>query len=129
MKVVLDTNVLASAMLTPDGLPAKVVNLFLNDRLILLYDNRILGEYHAVLSRPKFGFPSDTVEAFIEYIHTRGEFVVAELVRDTMPDEADRKFLEVARSGRALALVTGNIAHFPTDSLVVSPKEFLDQHF
>ena len=53
MKIVLDTNVLVSSLLNPDGSPAKILNLILSEKIILLYDNRILNEYYDVLKREK----------------------------------------------------------------------------
>ncbi len=129
MKVVLDTNVFVSAFLSPGGVPAGILNLFLNDKIILLFDNRILAEYAEVLARPKFGFSDELVAPFLEYIHLKGEYVIANPVEDRMKDDDDRKFLEVARSGGASFLVTGNHAHFPEDKTIVSPAEFLAAYF
>ena len=56
MKIVLDTNVLVSGLINPKGVPAKILNLMLNEKIIVLYDNRILREYETVLSRRKFRF-------------------------------------------------------------------------
>jgi predicted nucleic acid-binding protein len=47
----------------------------------------------------------------------------------TLPDEDDRMWLEVAVAGRAEALVTGNLKHFPVSQRhgirVVHPSAFL----
>lgn len=56
MDIILDTNILVSAMINPKGLPAKILNLVLNGRLTILYDNLIIGEYREVLRRKKFNF-------------------------------------------------------------------------
>ncbi|MDR3295711.1 MAG: putative toxin-antitoxin system toxin component, PIN family [Clostridiales Family XIII bacterium] len=56
MNVVLDTNILVSALWSDGSSPAKVVRL-IPDRAIQLYLNtEILTEYHEVLTRSKFGF-------------------------------------------------------------------------
>lgn len=72
MKIVLDTNVLVSSLLNPDGSPAGVLKLLLNGRIIMLYDNRILGEYLAVLSREKFGFRREWIDPLIDFIRQDG---------------------------------------------------------
>ena len=41
-----------------------------------------------------------------------------------MPDEDDRKFYDVAKSSGAF-LITGNIKHFPSESFIVTPADFL----
>lgn len=68
MKIVLDTNVIISSLLNSDGSPAGVLNLLLNGRITLLYDNRILGEYLAVISRDKFGFRREWIDSLIDFI-------------------------------------------------------------
>ena len=54
MIAVLDTNVLVSALWTPNGKAAYIVNQAIAGRLKLCHDYRILTEYREVLSRPKF---------------------------------------------------------------------------
>ena len=51
MKIVFDTNVVVSALLSPSGLPARILNLVLNGTLTIVYDNNILAEYKDVLHR------------------------------------------------------------------------------
>lgn len=125
IRIVLDTNVLVSALLSPAGTPAGILNLLLHDRLLVLHDPRILAEYRDVLARPKFSFTPELVDPLLAYIHYRGEPVAAEPLLLALPDEGDRKFLEVARTGQADFLITGNKTHFPVEPLVVSPGEFL----
>ena len=54
MKVVVDTNVLVSALIQPLGKPAQVLALVRSGALTLLHDERILAEYGEVLRRPRF---------------------------------------------------------------------------
>lgn len=125
MKVVLDTNVLVSGLINIEGLPAQVVNLLVNGRLILLYDNRILQEYEEVLSREKFGFSKSTIAPLLDYIRNEGEYVAAEPTQRAFRDQDDRAFYEVARTANARCLITGNKDHFPRETIVRSPKEFI----
>jgi putative PIN family toxin of toxin-antitoxin system len=53
MKVILDTNIIVSALLCPQGLPAKILNLVLSGSAIIVYDNNIIAEYMDVLSRER----------------------------------------------------------------------------
>lgn len=124
IKAVIDTNVFVSALLSPDGSPAKILALALNERLTLCYDSRILSEYEEVLLRPKFQFDAQDVAILIKTISQIGTAVIAEPIRSTFTDEADKKFYEVAKTAGAI-LITGNAKHFPNDSAVVSPAEFL----
>ena len=51
MKLVLDTNIIVSALLSPHGLPAKILNRVLNGSATIIYDNGVLSEYADVLGR------------------------------------------------------------------------------
>ncbi|MCH7571195.1 MAG: putative toxin-antitoxin system toxin component, PIN family, partial [Deltaproteobacteria bacterium] len=52
MRVVLDTNVLVSALLRPAGPPARILDLILGRQVTLALDNRIFDEYRNVLALP-----------------------------------------------------------------------------
>ena len=126
MTVVLDTNILVSALINPLGVPATILSLLLNGRLTVLYDNRILGEYKEVLSRPKFHFKKSLILQLLDYVRHEGEFIAAEPLRVPSVSEDDKMFYEVAKAGKAQFLVTGNKKHFPNEDIVRTPKEFVD---
>ena len=125
MRVVLDTNVLISGIINPYGKPARILNLLLAGKITALYDNRMIREYQEVLSRRRFGFPPEWIRPLMDYIKMEGEFVLAEPLEDKMKDASDRKFLEVAVSGKADYLITGNKRDFPRQRWIVDPAEFL----
>ena len=125
MKIVLDTNVLVSGLLSPNGPPASILNLIVNSRILLLYDNRILQEYIEVLQREKFGFDTSAVDSLISFFIFEGEFVAADPIAVKVNDEDDRMFCEVMTSGAADFLISGNPANFPKDPKIKSPAEFL----
>lgn len=125
MRVVLDTNILVSAMLTPGGNPARILNLTLTGKLTLLLDTAILSEYRKVLARPKFTFAPGRIAAILDYLVSEGEFIDTQPCNFPFSDISDRKFYEVACSGKADSLITGNIAHYPHEPLVTNPANFL----
>jgi putative PIN family toxin of toxin-antitoxin system len=127
VRIVLDTNVLVSALLSPEGAPAQVLSLVLAGELTLVYDERILGEYREVLSRPRFGFAAELIDEVLQQMEADGHLVAATPVTAALPDPDDIAFLEVALSGNADALVTGNARHFPADAgvAVLSPRDLL----
>ena len=59
MKVVIDTNVIVSGLLTPFGNSAEIVRMITSGKLNLCFDARILTEYEEVLKRPKFKFSGE----------------------------------------------------------------------
>lgn len=128
MKIVLDTNVLVSGLLSPNGIPAQILNLIQSKKVILLIDTRILSEYSAVLRRPKFKFKDEWINPVLDFIKMESETVVPEPVYMDFPDPDDKMFWEVAKSGNALYIVSGNTRHFPDDPLVVTPAEFFEKY-
>ncbi len=127
-RVVIDTNVLVSALLSPYGNPARVIDLIMNGLSTVCYDSRILSEYREVLQRPKFGFENNAGKQIIDFICRKGLSIVPEPVMTVFEDEDDKTFYEVAKTANAF-LVTGNIKHFPEESLVVTPTVFLKTCF
>jgi putative PIN family toxin of toxin-antitoxin system len=128
MLVVLDTNILVSALLSPFGPPARVLDLALSGDIRLAYDDRITAEYREVLARPKFGFAPEDVTMVLAYLEADGEHVIAPPLPYALPDADDLPFLEVAAQAEAV-LITGNAAHYPQalrgPVRVYTPSEFL----
>jgi uncharacterized protein len=134
MLVVLDTNVIVSGLLNEAGKPGKVIDLALEDRFQVAYDDRILGEYEDVLARPEFHIHPGRAKAVIAHIELTGRLINAEsLAPDGFQDPDDMPFVEVFITANAQALVTGNLRHF---SLLVdkrlsvySPAKFIELFF
>ena len=127
MLVVIDTNIIVSALWSRNGAPARILSLIISGDLIPCYDYRILSEYKEVLTRPKFKFTSGEVNALLDWIAYNGRSVVAEPLNVDFTDEADKKFYEVAKFCDA-KLITGNIKHFPKDKAVMTVSEFLERY-
>ena len=53
-KVVIDTNVLVSALLKPDSVPELILSLILEGEMVLCLSEPIATEYEEVLEREKF---------------------------------------------------------------------------
>ncbi|MGI9188898.1 MAG: putative toxin-antitoxin system toxin component, PIN family [Longimicrobiaceae bacterium] len=111
MRVVLDTNVVVSALLSPHGAPAQVLRFAVRRELIPL-DERIVAEYREVLARRKVAFDSTSVAEAVEPLERAGELVTAQPLAVELPDPSDLPFLEVAVAGEADALVMGNDRHY-----------------
>jgi len=128
MMIVLDTNVVVSGILKPFSKAASILRLVADGMIQLAYDLRILSEYRDVLSRPKFNFDKETVDAFLAQIEEEGFLVSTKPLEIHLPDSGDEPFLEVALSGRVKAIVTGNKRHFPSRKCggvrILSPTEF-----
>jgi putative PIN family toxin of toxin-antitoxin system len=130
MRIVVDTNVLVSGLLTPFGMCADLVRLFTSNEVILCVDSRILLEYEEVLGRDRFRMDPKLVTILIEYIRRTAELHPSKPLKEPLPDPDDCCFLEVAIAARADCLITGNTRHFPLDLRhgvkVLAPSEFLE---
>jgi len=130
--LVLDTNVLVSAVLSPFGSPGRIWDLVLARDIQLAYDDRILVEYERVLKRAKFGFEKKQVEAMLAVFLFQQSVSSKPWPFQPFPDPDDAPFLEVAHAASAI-LVTGNIRHFPEelcgDVIVRKPQEWLGSRY
>ena len=127
--VVIDTNVLISAALSEKGNPAKIIQLALDGKIKVYWDELIFLEYLDVLPRSKFSFAPETQDALIKGLKQirvsaleLPEITVSDI---PLPDESDRVFYDVARSCGAY-LITGNLKHYPVEPFIVTPAQFLD---
>lgn len=127
MYVVIDTNILVSALWSKNGAPAQIISMVISGSLIPCYDYRILIEYREVLRRPKFGFSDMEINSLLDWFEANGRAVTVEPLEVDFIDEADKKFYEVAKFCNAM-LVTGNTKHFPVDPLIITAAELLKKY-
>lgn len=123
---VFDTNVLVAALLTSNASSPTVelLNHILDRTIIPVYNEEIINEYTEVLSRGKFGFSAQRIEAVINAIRS-GIAADRTPAKWNFPDADDIVFYEVALSVEDAYLITGNTRHFPPVSKVVTPAEML----
>ena len=129
MKVVLDTNVLVSGLISAKGPCGQILQLTFGGVLQPCVDGRILDEYEAVLPRPLFQTRREDVAEALSVIRLSAERIAPLPLDAELPDKTDLPFIEVATTAEAI-LITGNLRHFPKRACrgitVVSPREFLD---
>lgn len=125
----LDTNVIVSGLLSPDGPPGRLVDAALARQLRFALDDRIVREYRSVLARPKFGFKSADLALFFGILAHQQHLAVAPAEGLSAAEAADTKFLEVAAAIESRVLVTGNTKHYPRSGRghvrVLTPAEAL----
>lgn len=132
LKVVLDTNVLVSALLKPDSTPELVVSLILGKRVRLCLSHSIFDEYQEVLGRKKFQkLDPEKINRLLSRLEAQARWVTPKVhLEITELDPDDNKFLECAGEAKAEFLITGNKKHFPFEDFkktrIVSPAEFLE---
>jgi uncharacterized protein len=108
MKVVIDTNVLVSAVLK-DRDPEEVIMFVAGrDDMEWIVSPEILNEYQEVLKRPKFGLPEDILQEWFEMLEALTVSCDVVLDLDFPRDRKDAKFLACALSVDADYLITGD---------------------
>ena len=128
MNIVLDTNVLVSALWSANSKPGAVINAVLACRFTACYDYRILDEYTQVLHRPKFKFMEWEIKALLDPIIKNGISVIPDpLPNVPFADESDKKFFEVAQFCDAY-VVTGNVKHYPDDPCIITVSDFCERY-
>ena len=130
MKVVVDTNVFVSGLISPRNPPGMIINMIADGNLRICYDARILAEYRAVLERSEFNIPANRISELFAQILASGVGAFSSPLQLQLPDPSDTAFLEVALAVQSECLITGNLKHFPPSSRqgmrVFSPADFLE---
>jgi uncharacterized protein len=125
-RVVLDTNVVVSALLKRGGLPDQVLRLALAEKLQLCVSQAVLTEYARVLPRPRFALRPEEVTTTLAKIRAVGFMVHPTKTLAIAPHEPDNRFLECADASGADFLITGNLRHFPRShkaTLIVNARQ------
>ena len=129
--VVVDTNVLVSALITRNesSPTVKILRYIADNRIIPVFSEEIIREYNEVLHRAKFKLPDEIIINLLNDIINYG-YEVKETVKveEAMPDPKDIVFYAVtlSTSDKESVLVTGNSKHFPIKPFVVTPAELVD---
>lgn len=128
LRLVLDTNIVISAALKPDGLQRTVLLLAMTHPARLYVSAPIVSEYRNVLARPEFKIRKGLRRQFLQRIKDSSRLVSPSLQIRVTKDPDDNIFVECADAARADYLVTGNLRHFPRfwkQTKIVSSREFV----
>ena len=123
-QVVIDTNVLVSAALTPQGSADNIMQKIANNELQLIYSDDILNEYKRVLAYDRLNLTKETQNMIVEGVNKRGKLIKPTVSTIPLKHEDDRVFYDVAKESNA-TLITGNLKHYPKDSSIMLPADFL----
>ena len=117
MRFVFDTNVLVSALLLPDSKPRQALDLALRKGKVLL-SFAVLAELYEVLGRKQFRryIDEEDIRTFVAALTREAQWVDVDVRVTACRDSKDDKFLELAISGHATHIVTGD-----SDLLALNP--------
>ena len=119
MRLVIDTNIIISALLSPDGMAFEFLSDVLDGKHEVYISEAIYKEYDDVLHRERFGFDEKIVRFLLGWFKENAIWIEPSPSNAPMPDEDDRKFLDVAHCCRA-RLITGNYRHYPVDEIITA---------
>ena len=126
-RVVLDTNVLLSAILFGKS-TGEIIKMWHEGIFDLLFSPETLAELIGKL-KYKFGLPQDLVEEWQDIFTKKGVHVLPEYKTEVCRDPEDNKFIDVALKGKAAYLVTGDkdllVLKKYKELKILNPKEFL----
>lgn len=119
MQVVIDTNIIVSALLNPQGSCYVFFNSVLAGAYDVVVSEKIISEYEEVLTRPRFGFDKEDIVFILEWFKSHALFVEVNedsYLTDEVIDKKDLPFYVVAKATKS-RLVTGNIKHYPIEEM------------
>ena len=128
LRLVIDTNVLVSAALKPEGLQRTTLVLALTKPAHFYVSRPILEEYADVLARQELGIRKGMRRQLLQLIKNHSHIVKPSRRLEVAGDPYDNMFLECADAARADYLITGNQKHFPRfwkKTKIITTREFI----
>jgi uncharacterized protein len=134
-KVILDTNVLISALIQKNYPFLIVSEIIFEKKAILCLSEELLQEYFDVLSRPKFSRYPDfeaAGQSLLGAISDSGTSFNPKKKINLLKDQDDNKILELALVSKANFIITGNTSDFTIETFrgtkIVSPSVYWNKH-
>jgi len=137
MKVVIDTNIWISALISKEGISREIIRLALQDKIYPQISTSLLVEYEAVMHRDKIQklcilTSKEQEELFHAYLSTRKWNEIFYLWRPNLDDKDDDFLVELAVASNSKVIITDNKKDIENGELqfdfeVLTPKEFLER--
>lgn len=117
-RLVIDTNVFVSGLISPSGFPAKILQTVRENRAVHLVSDPIVEEYLRVLRYPRIRKFKNVTDTFLTEIATylayEAERIELISTITLSPDPDDDVFLATAVDGRANLIISGDRADMLT---------------
>ncbi len=134
-KIIIDTNVLVSALIQRNYPNFILDNYVLENLVQVCISTDLFKEYLEVLNRPKFSKYHDFVnkaEYVLAQIEARATKFYPTIRLEIIGDCADNRLLELAVESKADFIITGNTNDFIMADFkgteIVTPKEYWDNY-
>ncbi|MEA5601309.1 putative toxin-antitoxin system toxin component, PIN family [Nostoc sp. UHCC 0252] len=131
--IVIDTNVLLSAALSPNGTARKALNKVYKEFKIAQSDETY-QELNTRIYKRKFDkyISDEDRQDFLDIVKKYSQFIEIKSQINTCRDPDDNKFLELAKDANAEFLITGDQDLLSLNTLaeyqnqIISPRDFID---
>jgi len=130
MKVVLDTNILISAIVF-GGKPRQIFEAAIKGKIQLVLTEEIIEEMRRILEGKKFQYPKEITDLIIHELEALAEIVKPkERITVIEKDPEDNRVLECAQESQADFIVSGDTHLLEIQDYkrtkIVTPEKFLD---
>jgi putative PIN family toxin of toxin-antitoxin system len=135
MSIVLDTNVLISALFKRESTSAQILSLWRAGELELLVSQSVLSEFKRVLNYPRVQkrliYTEQEIARLLDLLTTDGTLLSPqEHINVVKNDPEDDKFVTLAVMGKANYLISGDSHLLDVGSIlgvtIVTPRAFLN---
>ena len=134
-KIIIDTNVLVSALIQRGYPHHIVIDAFSNDKIQLCISEELFAEYFNVLNRKKFSKYPDFIanaQAILVDIEKLAVKFYPTVRLKIIHDADDNKLLELSETCNADFLITGNTNDFTMQEYkgtkIITPKEYWNEY-
>ena len=135
MKIVLDTNILISGVISPNSNAGKVIQEWQKNSFEIITSLELLEEIKQVLKYPKIvkitNWDLKKIEEYIEYLHFFTNIVdISKVKYHFEQDPCDNHIIETYIAGKCDYLITGDqaILSLKNEFNVISLENFLTKH-
>jgi len=132
-RIVLDANIFVSAILSPNGVPAQVLNTWHEGFFELVISSSIIEEIRRVLNYPKLKKfhkkSAKEIYLFLDDLEVLTFFAPEKSSLSISDDPSDDKYINAALEGGAKFLITGDNDLLKIQEYegikIITPREFL----
>ena len=131
MRIVIDTNVVASAIFF-GGKPDRLVSLLMTGKIEVCVSDAIASEYHKTANQLAQKYSVRESSTSLDDILSQCEFVSPTQSVNICRDPDDNKFIECALEGKCIYIVSGDAdlldLHSYADIEIVTVAEFFERY-
>lgn len=132
LKAVVDTNIIISALMSPRGLPSRLLDAWQRRVFEAIMSQPLIDEPADVVARPyvqrSVKLPQADQERILDGLRAAASVVEPEVQLDVSRDPSDNRVLEAAAAGGAQYIVSGDRDLLDLSEFqgirIVTPREF-----